>query len=230
MFKYEATGSTLKNSSISKPTHSKRLSNATDFYHTTTWKQHRPNDSKYQAKLSNFNTSLYIFSFYAIHTPQNPAPVCLKAKRRNNTHPRARKVTIRIYRNGLHLSGIRQNPTQMYPIDTKDPTILPEVLVVSQPRAFLGTNCLGSSVAARCSCPVLGHLVGGSFYLGQPEESSSRPIWHRTQRGQKVDSTQSLHIEPWIPSMSRTLTRIGVIPAAQIVQQDSPRRLLSNEP
>jgi len=65
-------------------------------------------------------------------------------------------------------------------------------------------------------------VVRFASYFGQPDASSSRAIWHRTHGPQKVDRMVSLQTVPWMPSIRRTLTRMGMSPAAHIVQQHSP--------
>lgn len=63
-------------------------------------------------------------------------------------------------------------------------------------------------------------------YFGQPAESSSRIIWHSEQSGQHSMATQSLQIDPRMPSMRRILVRIVMMPPGTKhgTQQCSPIR------
>jgi hypothetical protein len=63
-------------------------------------------------------------------------------------------------------------------------------------------------------------------YCGQPAASNSRFIWHKTQAPQQYVTRQSLHTEPRIPSMSRTLVRRVMMPPGTKhgTQQCSPMR------
>jgi hypothetical protein len=69
-------------------------------------------------------------------------------------------------------------------------------------------------------------MAARTYYFGQPAESSSRFIWHRTQQPQHAVIRQSLQMEPRMPSISRTLVRIVMRPPGtkQGTQQCSPIR------
>jgi len=61
-------------------------------------------------------------------------------------------------------------------------------------------------------------------YLGQLTASSSRFIWHKAHGPQNADITQSLQMEPRIPSIRRILVRSATIPPGtkQGTQKFSP--------
>jgi len=71
-----------------------------------------------------------------------------------------------------------------------------------------------------------GASVDGRGYFVQLTASSSRLIWQSTQSPQKVDTHQSLQIEPFIPSISLTLVRSATRPPGrqQGTQKCSPTR------
>lgn len=80
--------------------------------------------------------------------------------------------------------------------------------------------------AGKCDYRRQAMMAARTYYFGQPAESSSRFIWHRTQQPQHAVIRQSLQMEPRMPSISRTLVRIVMRPPGtkQGTQQCSPIR------